>query len=102
MTGGRVSGMAVVDHNAAWPLDEKITLKTHSDLQIKGSLLDKAKINNTSKCSKMAEPILYDIPGFDWSGCPGGIHALKCVRPTQDWLSFIIWDCPKTDQKKFS
>ena len=22
--------------------------------------------------------------GFDLSGCPGGIHALKFVRPTQD------------------
>ena len=22
--------------------------------------------------------------GFDLSGCPGGIHALKYVRPTQD------------------
>ena len=39
--------------------------------------------------------------GFDLSGCPGGIHALKFVRPTQDWLSFIIWDRPKTDQKIF-
>ena len=39
--------------------------------------------------------------GFDLSGCPGGIHALKIVRPTQDWLSFIIWDRPKTDQKNF-
>ena len=39
--------------------------------------------------------------GFDLSGCPGGIHALKCVRSTQDWLSFIIWDRPKTDQKIF-
>ena len=29
----------------------------------------------------------------------GGIHALEFVRPTQDWLSFIIWDRPKTDQK---
>ena len=41
------------------------------------------------------------ITGFDLSGCPGGIHALKFVRPTQDWLSFIIWGCPKTDQKNF-
>ena len=24
------------------------------------------------------------LTGFDLSGCPGGIHALKCVRPTQD------------------
>ena len=32
------------------------------------------------------------------SGC---IHALKFVRPTQDWLSFIIWDRQKTDQKIF-
>ena len=39
--------------------------------------------------------------GFDLSGCPGGIHALKFVQPTQDWLSFIIWDRPKTDQKIF-
>ena len=39
--------------------------------------------------------------GFDLSGCPGGIHALKFVRPTQDWLSFIIWDRPKTYQKNF-
>ena len=41
------------------------------------------------------------IAGFDLSGCPGGIHALKFVRPTQDWLSFIISDRPKTDQKNF-
>ena len=39
------------------------------------------------------------VSGFDLSGCSGGIHALKFVRPTQDWLSFIIWDRPKTDQK---
>ena len=39
--------------------------------------------------------------GFDLSGCPGGIHALKFVRLTQDWLSFIIWDRPKTDQNFF-
>ena len=41
------------------------------------------------------------VTGFDLSGCPGGIHALKFVGPTQDWLSFIIWDRPKTDQKNF-
>ena len=27
---------------------------------------------------------LTRIPGFDLSGCPGGIHALKFVWPTQD------------------
>ena len=45
--------------------------------------------------------VLWTKAGFDLSGCPGGIHALKFVRPTQDWLSFIIWDRPKTDPKNF-
>ena len=43
---------------------------------------------------------LFGNAGFDLSRCPSGIHALKFVRPTQDWLSFIIWDRLKTDQKK--
>ena len=37
------------------------------------------------------------VAGFDLSGCPGGIQALKFVRLTQGWLSFIIWDRLKTD-----
>ena len=34
-------------------------------------------------CRLIKSVVTYKT-GFDLSGCPGGIHALKFVRPTQD------------------